>query len=523
MISPWIRFGYGRRLPCESDVKKTVGLLLLVLQSATKGEAEPAIVFPDPAPPKVYPKPAVLGVPLPRTHAALRRYRNPRPLSPDAAARDWPQFLGPYRDGTTPGTHLLDSLDPPRGEAADPLMVWATLRGESYAAPSIQGNRVVHFHRVRDDEVVDCLNAGTGKRYWVAGYPTTYRDRFNYLNGPRATPAIDGNRVYTLGAQGVLQSLDLTTGHLFWRRQIAEEFEINEGFFGFSTSPLIDGDLLIVNLGLGKCVAAFDKQNGALRWLSGTQWGRSYATPVAATVHGRRVLFVFAGGMTKPPVGGLLCLEPASGSVHFRFPWRSPRQFSANASSPVVSGNRIFISTSYDIHGAMLEVKPDMTFYVVYKTRAYSSHWATPILHDGCLYGFANNKLTCMRWATGERMWRRTLRLGDSGRGDLVEEDELPAGASGAERYRLPPGTTGFGIGSLIRADGRFLCLGETGLLAWLDLSSEGCRILSGRRLFSAEQTWTAPVLSRGLLYVVQNLPGGGDPPRLLCYDLRGE
>lgn len=504
-------------------MKKTAGFALLALLSTALGKPEPTLVLVDPVPPALHPKPAILRTPEPEAQAGCRQYRNATPPASGAVASDWPHFLGPARDGTSPETRLLDRFEPPPQGGPDPLLVWAVARGESYSAPSIKSGRAIHFYRMRNEEVVDCLCAETGKRYWSSAYATTYRDRFNYLNGPRATPAIDGNRLYTLGAQGVLQCLDLTTGHLFWRRQIATEFAVNEGFFGFSCSPLVEKDLVVVNLGLGKCVAAFNKESGTLRWLSGKQWGRSYATPVAATVQGKRVLLVFAGGMTKPPVGGLLCLEPASGAIHFRFPWRSPRQFSANASSPVVSGNRVFVSSSYDIHGAMLEIKPDLTFDVVYKTRAYSSHWATPILHEGHLYGFANNKLTCMRWTTGERIWRRTLRLGDERDGDPAEEDTPPPGARGAERYREPPGTAGFGIGSLVHVDGRFLCLGETGLIAWLDLSPAGCRILSGRRLFSAEQTWTAPVVSRGLLYVAQNNPDGRVPPRLLCYDLRGE
>ncbi len=500
-----------------------VGLIILLSLSANAAGSEPALPIADPAPPEVRPKPATLLAPAPQSHARCMEYRKPNPLADGAVVGDSPHFLGPACDGTSPETKLLRTFEAPPPDGLDPLLVWAAARGESYTAPSIKDGRLIHFYRIRNEEIVDCLHAETGRRYWSMAYPTTYRDRFGYLNGPRSTPAIDGNRVYTLGAQGVLQCLDLSTGHLFWRRQIAREFEVNEGFFGFSTSPLVDGNLLIVNLGLRKCVVAFDKRTGALKWLSGGQWGRSYATPLAATVHGKRVLFVFAGGMTKPPIGGLLCVDRASGTIHDRFPWRSPRQFSANASSPVVSGSRVFVSSSYDVHGVMLEVRPDLTLEVVFKTRAYSSHWTTPILHDGHLYGFANNKLTCMRWADGERIWRRTLRLGDTRAGDLAEQDELPPGARGAERYREPPGSTGFGIGSLIRADGRFLCLGETGLIAWLDLTPEGCRILSGRRLFSAEQTWTAPVLSRGLLYVAQNNPDGLVPPRLLCYDLRGK
>lgn len=458
--------------------------------------------------------PENMEIPAARKHGSVIFYRKPVPLAADAVKSDWPQFLGPAQSSTSPETGLLKQLEQPKPGEPDPLLAWALVKGESYSAPSIKGGRVVFTHRMQNMELVECLAAETGALYWVNQYPTTYKDQFNYLNGPRSSPAIEGNRVYTLGVQGVLSCLDLRNGHLYWRRDLKAEFGVAEDFFGFSTSPLLEGDRLIINLGMGKCVAAFDKTTGKLDWVSGDQWGRSYATPVAATVHGQRVVFVFAGGMTSPPVGGLLGLDPESGKIHCRFPWRSPRVFSANASSPVVSGNRVFISTSYDIFGAMLEIQPDLSCRLAYQTKAYASHWTTPILHDGYLYGFANNKLTCMEWTTGERKWRQTLRYGE-------EQNPSMGSGRGADQYREPPGSSGFGIGSLIRAGGHFLALGETGLLAWLDLSPEGCRVISTRRLFNARQTWTAPVLSSGLLYITQNNADGTVPPRLLCYDLR--
>ncbi len=498
-------------------MKKNGFLILLALLSLPSALIAAASSRDDPTPPQFHPKSASLRPLSARKHIRSRLYRSPRPLPSGAVTSDCPHFLGPARDGVYPETRLLERFDRPEQGKVDPLLVWALVKGESYSAPSIKGRRLIYPHRIGGREIVECLDAETGDLYWSYDYPTTYVDRYNYLNGPRATPAIDADRAYTLGVQGVLHCFDLLTGHLYWRRHLADEFDLDQGFFGFATSPLIEGDLLILNLGRDRCVAAFDKHTGRVEWLSGDQWGRSYATPVAATMHGKRVVFVFAGGMTKPPTGGLLALDPASGSIRFRFPWRSGRYFSVNSSSPVVSGNRVFLSSSYDVYGAMIEILPDLTGRVVYESRAFGSHWMTPIVHEGYLYGFANARLTCMDWATGKRMWSKTIKLSDQGR-----QDASPPGTGrGADQYREPPGQGGFGIASLIRADGRFLCLGETGLIAWLDLSPQGCRFLSARRLFKARQTWTAPVISRGLLYVTQNQPDSDIPPRLLCYDLR--
>lgn len=496
------------------NIGKTAVFLLLTVLSPFANGTEAVLPQTDPAPPRFHPKPEAIAPLSARKHLRSRLFRMARPLAGDALTSDWPHFLGPAHTGISPETRLLERFHQPEQGEPDPLLVWALVKGESYSAPSVKGRRLVYFHRMRDREVVECLDAETGDLYWLHEYPTTYVDRYRYLNGPRASPVIDVDRVYTLGAQGVVHCFDLLTGHLYWQRKLADEFELDQGFFGFSTSPLVEGDLLILNLGLSKCVGAFDKHTGMLKWLSGEEWGRSYASPVAATMHDKRIVFVFAGGMADPPVGGLLGLDPESGNIHFRFPWRTKRYFSANASSPVVSGNRVFVSSSYDIYGAMLEVEPDFSHKVVYTTRSFGSHWMTPILVDGYLYGFANARLTCMEWATGKKMWSKTIKLSDDG-------PSTSGTGRGADQYREPPGSGGFGIASLIRADGRFLCLGETGLIAWLDLSPEGCRILSARRLFTAKQTWTAPVISRGLLYITQNLRGDEIPPRLLCYDFR--
>ena len=275
-----------------------------------------------------------------------------------------------------------------------------------------------------------------------------------------------------------------------------------------AATPLVDGALVIVNVGGkgGPCVAAFDAATGRLRWGAGRQWGAGYASPIPATVHGKRVVFVFAGGYSRPPTGGLLCLDPSSGTIHWRLAWRSRRVASVNASSPVVVGDQVLISSIYDVGAALLRVKPDLACATVWRSREYASHWMMPIVRDGYLYGFAEHLLICLDWRTGRQVWRSKVTW------------PAPAGA-GADA----PATVGIGRGSLLWADGKFLCLGETGWLCWLDLTPKGMNVLARARLFRARQTWTAPVLSRGLLYVMQNAPDpfAHTPPRLLCYDLR--
>jgi outer membrane protein assembly factor BamB len=219
-------------------------------------------------------------------------------------------------------------------------------------------------------------------------------------------------------------------------------------------------------------------------------------------------VFVFAGGESTPPTGGLMCIDPSSGKVDFSFPWRSRSYESVNASCPVVFGDKVFVSASYRTGGALLQVNPDFTHTVLWTTQEFGLHFNTPIYRDGLLYGFDGRNepdasLACLDAATGRVVWRET------------PEWTEPLGGR--------PQTVGTYRGTLLAVDGSFLCLGELGHLLWLDLSPRGYREISRTWLFQARESWALPVLSRGLLYVVQNTReiGRGNPPRLLCYDLR--
>jgi hypothetical protein len=229
-------------------------------------------------------------------------------------------------------------------------------------------------------------------------------------------------------------------------------------------------------------------------------------------VHGKPRVYVFAGGESQPPTGGLLSLDPETGSIDFKFPWRSRSYESVNASCPVAIGNQVFISASYRTGGALLQVSPDGKHKVAWTTSEFGLHWNTPVHRDGYLYGFDGRNepdaaLVCLELKTGKPLWRVSPEW---------EETFFLNGSQ--QKQRL-----GTFRGSLLWADGAFLCLGELGHLSWLELNSLGYRELARAWLFAARESWTSPVLSRGLLYVCQNSKGmlGGEPPRLLCYDLR--
>lgn len=437
-------------------------------------------------------------------------YRSaPKPLPPGAVTSDWATFLGPTHNMASPETKLL------RDFPADGLrVVWEMPRGSGFAAPVVQGDRLIVFHRVGDEEVVECLYPLDGRRYWRFAYASAYQDRYGYNHGPRASPVIADGRVFTCGAGGRLHALDLVTGRVLWSHELLPEFKVTQNFFGVASAPLVEGGKVIVNVGApgGPCVVAFAADTGKQLWGAGDTWGPSYASPIPAVLQGKRRVLVFAGGESRPATGGLLCLDPENGRIDFTFPWRGTRFESVNAASPVVMGNQIFLGECYGSGGVLLEVQADGTARVGWKNPTFGMHFMTALVLGDHLYGVDGHgprdaELVCVERATGREVWRTQPEWTET----------LPARGGTREA------TLGTYRASLLHVDGRVLCLGEYGHLLWIELSPQGYREVARTWLFAAPETWTPPVLSRGLLYVNQNARGmfRGEPPRLICYDLR--
>lgn len=420
---------------------------------------------------------------------------------------EWPRFLGPTDDGRSPETKLLKEF-PPGG----PSKVWEVKRGGGYASPAISRGRLVLFHRLEGQETIECLDAETGVRFWRFGYPVEYEDRFNYSPGPRNGPVVAGGRVYTFGVTGMLHCLRLEDGSVAWKRDVRAEYGVPANFFGLGSSPLIHGNLVILNAGGSerRSVIAFDAETGKEAWCAESDWGNSYASPIVARLHGVDRVMVFAGAESEPPTGGLLCIDPRTGRVEGAFPWRAKIVYSVNASTPVAVGDdAVFISESYTRGGALVRFSEKFEPSQVWANPKFGMHFITPILRDGHLYGIDGQhqgeaKLACVDVATGEERWRDPMSW----------EIEFGGG----------PRRIGVCRGNLILADGAFLCLGELGSLLWLDLSPAGCRVISRAQPFIATQSWTPPAICRGLLYLVQNSEDAltGTGPRLICFDIRG-
>jgi outer membrane protein assembly factor BamB len=449
---------------------------------------------------------AVQALRLPETPSEARVRRAPKPLARDAVTSDWPSFLGPTHNAVSSETKLSRTLPPP--------LVWEFDKGTSYASPAVAGGRLVFIHRMGREEIVECLHPETGSSFWRFQYATAFEDRYGYNNGPRSSPVIDTTLVYTMGAEGKLHCLELASGKVVWKKDLRAEYKVRQDFFGTASTPLVEGRLLIVNVGApgGPSVVGFDKTTGVEVWRAGTEWGPSYASPVPAVIHGRRRLLVFAGGESEPPSGGLMSIDPATGRIDFTFPWRSRDHESVNASCPVVFDDKVFISASYRTGSALIEVRPDFTHRVVWTNKEIGLHFNTAIYRDGYLYGFDGRNepdaaLVCIEAATGKVVWRESP--------EWAETLEV----FGQQQREI----LGIYRGSLLAVDGQFLCLGEVGHLLWLNLTPKGFERISRAWLFPARESWNLPVLSRGLLYVTQNTRDllRITSPRLLCYDLR--
>jgi outer membrane protein assembly factor BamB len=419
---------------------------------------------------------------------------------------DWPRFLGPQGTSASAEKGIITPWP-----AAGLRVVWEKRVGVGYGMPAISRGRLFQFDRHKDRARLSCLNAETGEFLWKFEYPTEYEDKYGYDNGPRCCPVVDGDRVYIHGVEGMLQCLrfDDKGAKVLWKVDTFAEFGVVQNFFGVASVPVVEKDLLIVQVGgspkggdevpfarlkgNGSGVVAFDKITGKVKYRVGDELA-SYSSPVLATIGDRRWCFVFARG-------GLIGFDPSNGKVDFHFPWRSRVIESVNAASPVVVGDHVFISETYGPGSAFLKVKPgaaDVVWSDEKKAAADKSmqcHWMTPIYHDGYVYGCSgrhtgNAELRCIELATGKVMW---------------SEQNLPRC-------------------SLLMVDGHFVCLSEDGVLRLLKVNPKKYEEVSKLTLRDPEDAsedsrllrppcWAAPILSHGLLHV----RGEG---RLVCLEL---
>jgi outer membrane protein assembly factor BamB len=375
-------------------------------------------------------------------------------------ATDWPQLLGPDRNGVYEGGDIPDSWP-----AAGPPIVWSKKIGAGFSNPVVANQRLILFHRVGNEEIVEALDAQSGVGIWSYKYPTGYRDDFGFDPGPRASPIVMGGQVYTFGAEGTLHCLEFATGKKIWSVDTQKQFGVRKGFFGAGSTPLVEGSRLFLNVGGsdGSGLVAFDKDTGRVLWTA-TNDEASYSSPVSAMFDGKRLIVFF----TRK---GLMAVEPDSGKVAFEQQWRSRNQASVNAAVPLVIGDQIFLSASYGTGAALFRVGEAGVKKLWSSDDALSNHYSTSVYFEGQLYGFH-----------GRQEYGQTLRCIDLKNGAVRWEED------------------GFGAGTVTRTGNRLLILREDGELVLAEASPARFRALSRAKIMPGVVR-AYPAVADGLLY----------------------
>lgn len=387
---------------------------------------------------------------------------------------EWPQHLGPTRSGGVEDSLALDWKD------EGPPVAWQVEIGAGFSGPVVKSGRVYLHDRKANEERWTCWLLGTGEQLWQTTAPTHYRDDFGFDDGPRATPALTDDRAITLGADGKVRAWNLTDGRLEWEVDLMDQLGADKGFFGFASSPLVLGNRVFIQAGgqNGAGVVALRIVDGKVEWKA-TRDEAGYGSPVSVpeNVGGPKSIVAFNRS-------GLVRLSVSDGRELDRFPWRSRLSASVNAATPWVGTNGVFITASYGTGAAWLEWTGDTWAQRWTGDDILSSHYATPVVHDGHIYGYHGRQeqgmeFRCIALHTGKVLWRKprlpagsVIRIGPTlllllETGELVAIDVSPVQWTERARSQI----LGYGTRALPAwVSGRFLAR-DTRHLIVLDLS----------------------------------------------------
>lgn len=382
-------------------------------------------------------------------------------------AESWPKWLGPFGDGISRETKLAEKW-PEDG----PPELWAAEVGLGYASPVAAGGRVYLFTMANATETLTCFDANSGRILWNQ---EGGKGRTRSYPGTRASPAIDGNDIVTLGGAGQLTCRDLATGAARWTLNILDETNTTPQDWGTASSPLIDGNRIFVQGGQGGSVAlAIDRGDGSIAWQSEATGIGGYAHPILAEVDGQRQLIVFGG---KAVYG----MDPADGRTLWSEPWNT--SYDVHASTPVYRDGHLFVTSAYGTGAMMLEVTGSGASRKWVK-KDVQSRFQPAILDGDALYVNSEGKMMCLKWPAGELLW--------------TDADTLKLGIGG----------------SFLRlGHGRMICLGERGRLTLARATPEKLEKISEADPLDGAEIWTMPLVYGGRLY----LKGQQE---FVCYDI---
>lgn len=382
---------------------------------------------------------------------------------------EWHQWRGPNRDGHSAETNLLDDWP-----AAGPPRLWhGTGAGTGYSSFSASGGRLFTMGSRGSVEYVVAFDAASGKRLWETAAGQRFRNDMG--DGPRSTPTVDGDRVYAFGGSGELSCLLAATGQKLWSVNVVERFGGAIPNWGYSESPLVVGDRIVLNAGGRRAsIVALDKQDGRTLWQTPGA-GAGYSSPILLRTGSLQQVIFFTGERA-------VAVDPRDGRVLWTYDRASNR--TANIATPIVRGNRVFLSSDYGTGAALLEVRAAgniASAREVYFTREMRNHHASAVAVGDHLYGFSSSILTALSFDTGEMAWRNRS----------------------------------VGKGSLIYADNRLYLYSEGGVVGLAEASPTAYR---ERGRFTIETTgpptWSHPIISHGALIL-------RDQDHVYAYDIR--
>lgn len=377
------------------------------------------------------------------------------PVAARQPPEGWFQWRGPNRDGHSAETGLLTQW-PPEG----PRRVWqARGAGTGYSSLTAAGGRVYTMGARDGTEYVMAFDAATGTKLWETPNGTRFRNEQG--DGPRGTPTVDGNRVYALGGSGELAALDAATGSKAWSVNVVNTFGGIVPYWGYSESPLVVGDRIVLNAGGPRAsIVAVNKADGKTLWQNhGDEAG--YSSPMLLRTGSLQQVVFFTGARA-------LAVDPRDGRLLWTYARASNN--TANIATPVVRGNRVFFSSDYGTGGGLVVVKAAGSIAAaeeVYFTREMRNHHSTSVLVGDVLYGFSSSILTALDFNTGRMVWR----------------------------------DRSVGKGSLAYADGMLYLYSERGVVGLAEANPAAYRERGRFELqTSGSSTWAHPIITDGKL-----------------------
>jgi outer membrane protein assembly factor BamB len=379
---------------------------------------------------------------------------------------DWPRWRGPELNGISKEKNWSVSWP-----AEGPKQIWKRNVGIGFSSMAVAQGRVFTLGNKEETDTVYAFDAETGKEIWKHSYACAL-DPIYYEGGPGSTPTVDGPRVYTLSKRGHLFCFEAATGQIVWQKNLMEELRVAKPRWGFAGSPLIEEERIVLNL--GGAGTATEKATGKVLWKSDTN-AAGYATPIPYTMGGERCVAIFSGN-------GVVGIRVKDGAERWRYPWEE--RWSLNAADPLLIGDKLFVS-SFGRGCVMLKLTSSAPS-VMWQNKNLAHHFNCGVHLDGFIYGIHGNTdeplkdLRCIDAATGEVKWKET----------------------------------GFGLGSIMAADGKLIVLSERGELAIAPASSAAFKPIARAQVLGGK-CWTVPVLANGRLYC-RNAEG-----TLVCLDVR--